>query len=178
MLFAPFNAGKGSAIRIALTHASGDVVVIQDADCEYDPRDLIPMLEKIESGAKVVYGTRLSNEARLLNNDEQMSEKNKIDRFYLARRLLPVVTNLLYGTKITDEATCYKMFRREVATFSLRCQKFDFCPEFTAKVAKRGYVIHEIPIHYNPRTTLEGKKISWRDAFDAIWALIKFRFVD
>ena len=172
IVFAPFNVGKGSAIRIALTHAGGDVIVIQDADLEYDPRDLIPMLEKIEQGADVVYGTRLSQEARAMNSAEDR------DKFFLARRLLPYITNILFGTKLTDEATCYKMFRRDILQFSLKCQRFDFCPEFTAKVAKRGYVIHEIPIHYNPRSTAQGKKISWRDAFEAIWALLKYRVKD
>jgi dolichol-phosphate mannosyltransferase len=174
VVLAPFNVGKGSAIKIALTHATGDIVVIQDADCEYDPNDLIPMVEKIKEGAEVVFGTRLSAEAQRMNNDEKAAR----DRFYIARRLLPILTNLLYGTKITDEATCYKMFRREIAHFPLRCQRFDFCPEFTAKIAKRGYKIHEIPIHYSPRTLSQGKKINWRDAFEAVWALVKFRFVD
>lgn len=174
IIHAPFNVGKGSAIRIAITHATGDVIVIQDADREYDPRDLIPMLEKIKNGADVVYGTRLSQEALELNG-ETAEQK---DRFYLGRRFLSWFTNMLYGTKITDEATCYKMFRRSILKFSLRCQRFDFCPEFTAKVAKRGYVIHEVPIHYKARDTSEGKKIGWRDAFEAVFALLVFRFID
>ena len=172
IVYAPQNAGKGAAIRAALAHATGEVVVIQDADCEYDPRDFGPMLERIEAGAAVVYGTRLSREAARMNWEAR-------DKFYVARRLLPWLTNALFGTQITDEATCYKMFRRDVlASIPLRCARFDFCPEVTAKVIKRGYKIYEMPIRYHPRTAVQGKKISWRDAFDAAWALLKFRVLD
>jgi len=177
IIYAPYNVGKGSAIRIALSHATGDVVVIQDADAEYDPRDFVPMLERIKEGAAVVYGTRLSADALRLNNEGHARVRK--DKFYLARRLLPWLTNLLFQTKITDEATCYKMFRREVLqSIRLRCERFDFCPEVTAKIAKRGYQIYEVPIHYQARTVDQGKKIGWRDAWDAVAALIKFRFVD
>jgi dolichol-phosphate mannosyltransferase len=173
IIYTAKNAGKGAAIRVALSHAVGDVVVIQDADREYDPNDFIVMLEKIDSGAAVVYGSRLSHAATKLNDE------GKRDRFYYGRRLLPFVTNLLYRTGITDEATCYKMFRRDVlVSIPLTCERFDFCPEVTAKVAKRGYKIYEVPIHYEARTAAEGKKIGWRDAFDAIWALLKFRVRD
>ncbi len=173
IVYAPQNAGKGAAIRLALAQATGDVVVIQDADCEYDPRDFVPMLACIDSGAAIVYGTRLSRAASLLN------EEGPHDKFYYARRLLPLLTNLLFGTRITDEATCYKMFRRSVLeSLPLRCAKFDFCPEVTAKAVKRGYKIYELPIHYQPRTEAQGKKIGWRDAVDAAWALLKFRFID
>jgi glycosyltransferase involved in cell wall biosynthesis len=173
IIYAPHNAGKGAAIREALRHSNGDVIVIQDADREYDPQDFIPMLAQIDAGASVVYGTRLSRAASRLNNE------GKRDRFYYARRLLPFVTNLLYGTGITDEATCYKMFRREVLlSIPLRTERFDFCPEVTAKIARRGYRIYEVPVRYTARSTQEGKKIGWRDAVDAIWALLKFRFRD
>ncbi len=173
IVYAPQNAGKGAAIRIALTHASGEVVVIQDADCEYDPRDFLPMLAQIDAGAAIVYGTRLSRDASRLNDE------GRRDKFYYARRLLPWLTNLLFGTQITDEATCYKMFRRAVLeAIPLRCAKFDFCPEVTAKALKRGYKIYETPIHYHPRTEAQGKKIGWRDAVDAAWALLKFRVRD
>jgi dolichol-phosphate mannosyltransferase len=170
--YAPRNAGKGAAIRIALSQAIGDVVVIQDADCEYDPRDFLPMLAKIDAGASVVYGTRLSHEAVRLNHEVR-------DKFYLARRLLPWLTNTLYGSQITDEATCYKMFRRVVLqSIPLRCERFDFCPEVTAKVINRGYKVYEVPIRYQARTEAQGKKIGWRDAVDAAWALLKFRFLE
>jgi len=173
IIYAPQNAGKGAAIKVALTHASGDVIVIQDADREYDPQDFLPMLAQIDSGAAVVYGTRLSRAA------SRMNREGRRDMFYYGRRLLPFVTNILYGTRITDEATCYKMFRREVLlSIPLRTERFDFCPEVTAKIAKRGYRIYEIPIHYNPRTEMEGKKIGWRDAIDAIWALLKYRITE
>lgn len=173
IIYAPNNAGKGAAIRVALSHATGDVIVIQDADREYDPMDFVPMLERINAGAAVVYGTRLSKTASALNNE------GKHDKFYYGRRLLPFITNLLFGTRITDEATCYKMFRRDVLTsIPLRCERFDFCPEVTAKVIRRGYKIYEVPIHYHARSAAEGKKIGWRDAKDAIVALLRFRFFD
>ena len=172
IVYAPQNAGKGAAIRAALSHAAGDVVVIQDADCEYDPQDFLPMLTLISQGAAVVYGTRLSHEAARLNHEVR-------DKFYYARRLLPKLTNALFGTHVTDEATCYKMFRRPVLdAIPLRCKRFDFCPEVTAKIIKRGYKIYETPIHYAARTAAQGKKIGWRDAFDAAWALLKFRCVE
>lgn len=172
IVYAPKNAGKGAAIRIALSHATGDVVVIQDADREYDPADFVPMLEQIRAGAAVVYGTRLSPAAQKLNDEGAR------DKFYLGRRLLPALTNVLFGTHLTDEATCYKMFRRDVLlSIPLRCERFDFCPEVTAKIARRGLKIYEVPIHYHARTTAQGKKIGWRDAFDAVFALLKFRFV-
>ena len=171
IVYAPQNAGKGAAIRAALSHATGDVVVIQDADCEYDPSDFLPMLALIHRGAAVVYGSRLSPEAAALNHEIR-------DKFYYARRLLPFLTNALFGTALTDEATCYKMFRRSVlSSIPLSCERFDFCPEVTAKIIKRGYKIYETPIHYAARTTAEGKKIGWRDAFDAAWALLKYRVV-
>ena len=160
VVYAPKNGGKGAAIRIALSHARAPVVVIQDADREYDPCDFVPMLAQIHAGASVVYGTRLSPAARKLTDNARGT-----DKFSLARRLLPVLTNLLYETDITDEATCYKMFRRDLLTsIPLRCERFDFCPEVTAKVARRGYKIYEVPIHYTPRTAAQGKKIGWRDA--------------
>ena len=172
IVYAPQNAGKGAAIRAALSHASGEVVVIQDADCEYDPLDFLPMLTLISRGAAVVYGTRLSREAAKLNQEVH-------DKFYYARRILPKLTNALFGTQVTDEATCYKMFRRSVLnSIPLHCERFDFCPEVTAKIIKRGYKIYETPIRYAARTAAQGKKIGWRDAFDAAWALLKFRFAD
>lgn len=177
IVYAPRNAGKGAAIREALAHATGDVLVIQDADREYHPADFVPMLAQIDAGASVVYGTRLSQAAGALNRAG--SGEGARDKFFLARRLLPWLTNALYGTRLSDEATCYKMFRRTVLQdIPLRCERFDFCPEVTAKVAKRGLKIYEVPIHYHARTGAEGKKIGWRDAFDAIWALLKFRLIN
>jgi dolichol-phosphate mannosyltransferase len=173
IIYAPHNAGKGAAIRVALSHAVGDVIVIQDADREYDPRDFVPMLARIDAGAAVVYGTRLSATASRMNNE------GRHNKFYYARRVLPVLTNMLFGTRLTDEATCYKMFRREVLmSIPLRCERFDFCPEVTAKIARRGYKIYEVPIHYEARSEAEGKKIGWHDAVDAVVALVKFRIID
>ncbi|MGO8673577.1 MAG: glycosyltransferase family 2 protein [Capsulimonadaceae bacterium] len=173
VIYAPYNVGKGAAIRVGLSHSTGSVVVIQDADREYDPMDFIPMLARIDEGAAVVYGTRLSAEASRLNNE------GRHDKFYYARRVLPFLTNLLFRTKLTDEATCYKMFRRDVLiSIPLRCERFDFCPEVTAKIARRGYHIYEVPIRYRPRSAAEGKKIGWNDAFEAVAALIRFRFRD
>lgn len=177
VVYAPRNAGKGAAIRVALSQARGDVVVIQDADREYLPSDFVPMLAQIDAGASVVYGTRLSRAAERLQREG--SGEGARDKFFLARRLLPWLTNGLYGTRLTDEATCYKMFRHDVlAEIPLRCERFDFCPEVTAKVAKRGLKIYEVPIHYHARTGAEGKKIGWRDALDAVWALLKFRVMN
>ena len=172
VVYAPQNAGKGAAIRLALAPERGGAVVIQDGDREYDPRDFLPMLAQIEAGASVVYGTRLSPDAARLNHEVR-------DKFFYARRLLPWLTNRLFGTQLTDEATCYKMFRRTVLeSIPLRCERFDFCPEVTAKITKRGYKIYETPIRYAPRTASEGKKIGWRDAFDAAWTLLKYRFLN
>lgn len=173
IIYAPYNVGKGAAIRVGLSHARGEVIVIQDADREYDPMDFVPMLERIDSGAAVVYGTRLSAAASKMNNE------GRHNKFYYARRVLPFLTNVLFGTSLTDEATCYKMFRREVLiSIPLRSERFDFCPEVTAKIARRGYKIYEVPIRYQARSEAEGKKIGWSDAFDAIAALVKFRFRD
>lgn len=161
------NRGKGAAIRTGLAQATGDTVVIQDADLEYDPNDFLPMLDVMDKGdAKVVYGSRILGH-------NPMSRPS----FYFGGRLLSLLTNLLYGTHITDEPTCYKMFRREVlADIDLRCEGFEFCPEVTAKIARRGYRIVEVPIRYAPRDIREGKKIRWRDGWIAIRTLVRLRF--
>ncbi len=136
------NEGKGSAIREGLKNATGDVVVIQDADMEYDPMDWLKMLKVMkEKNAAVVYGSRITGKG----------EKSSLS-FYLGGRLLSLLTNLLYGTRITDEPTCYKMFRADVIkSIKLECRGFEFCPEVTAKAAKKGYRIYEVPISYKPR---------------------------
>ena len=147
----PSNQGKGAAIRRALSHVSGDVVIIQDADLEYDPKDYSKLLAPIVGGKEVVvYGSRI------LKKDNPKAGLT----FYLGGRLLSFITNLLYGTRITDEPTCYKVFKTEVIReINLRCSGFEFCPEVTAKLAKRGYRIAEVPISYKPRSIAEGKKI-------------------
>jgi len=163
------NEGKGSAIREGLKYANGDVVVIQDADLEYEPSDWIKMLKVMdEKKADVVYGSRVLGRG-----------KKSSFVFYLGGRTLSIITNFLYRAEITDEPTCYKMFRTEtIKNLSLKCKGFEFCPEVTAKIRKKGIKIYEVPIHYNPRSIKEGKKIRWKDGIIAVWTLIKYRFID
>jgi len=161
------NRGKGAAIRTALRHATGEVVVIQDADLEYDPGDFVRLLEPIRScRADVVYGSRVRGE-------NPMSYL----RYYLGGRLLSLVASLLYGRWVTDEPTCYKMVRRDLLTrIDLESDGFDFCPEVTAKLLRRGARYREVPIRYYPRSIGEGKKIRTRDGVLAVWTLLKLRF--
>ncbi len=170
VLFHEKNRGKGAAIRTGLQAAQGDVLLIQDADLEYDPRDYPILLRPIEEGvADVVYGSRFLGGPR------------RVVMFWhmVANKLLTMLTNILYDTILSDMETGYKVFRREVIrNMTLRANRFDFEPEFTAKVLKRRYRIFEVPISFNPRDYSQGKKIKLRDAFEAVWALIKYRFVD
>jgi glycosyltransferase involved in cell wall biosynthesis len=162
------NQGKGAAIRTGLAHARGAITVIQDADLEYDPTDLPRLIEVIRRGdSDLVYGSRyLRPEAAL-----------PWTRFRLAVQLLNLLVYLLYGQRLTDEATCYKAFRTSLLRrLNLRATGFEFCPEVTAKVCRLGYVIREVPIRYQPRTHAEGKKIRWRDAWLAFWTLGYYRF--
>lgn len=163
----PRNIGKGAAIRTGLSKASGDLVLIQDADLEYNPGNYKDLLAPFENkDVRVVYGSR-----NLIKNPKSSLA------FYYGGRLLSVVTNLIYGSKITDESTCYKVFRTDLLKdMDLSRNGFDFCPEVTAKTLKRGIKIYEVPISYNPRSKEEGKKIKWYDGFIAIWTLLKFRF--
>jgi len=171
ILFHQKNCGKGRAIRTGLVKATGDIVIIQDADLEYDPNDYKKLIEPIITGqAKVVYGSR-----RLNKNNKQYSHLS----FLLGGLLVNFITNLIYGLNITDEATCYKVFKIDVInSINLRCERFEFCPEITAKVAKKKIKIVEVPISYSPRSGKEGKKIKWYDGVEAIWTLIKYRFKD
>jgi dolichol-phosphate mannosyltransferase len=159
------NSGKGMAIRAGLALASGDVVIIQDGDLEYDPADYAALLEPILAGdADVVYGSRFPG-AR------DMKMRNR-----LANAILTAAANLLYGARITDEATAYKAFRVPLLrSLGLKCKRFEFCPEVTAKLCRRGIRIHEVPIRYNARGIADGKKIRARDGFEALWTLIRYR---
>jgi glycosyltransferase involved in cell wall biosynthesis len=162
------KTGKGMAIRKGLTVATGKVVVIQDADLEYFPEELPSLVEPILRGEYgVVYGSRFSN-----GLPAGMALLNKIVNI-----LLPWTVRLLFWRRITDEATCYKAFRRDLLLrMNLQCRRFEFCPEVTAKAARLGEVIHEVPISYVPRGKAAGKKIRWSDAPEAFWTLIKYRF--
>ncbi|MGP0018252.1 MAG: glycosyltransferase family 2 protein [Candidatus Sulfotelmatobacter sp.] len=164
VVFHEKNHGKGAAIRTALAYARGEYVLIQDSDLEYDPQDYPRLLSPLEAGtANVVYGVRPDRPERGL-------------RFFLGAKLLTHLTNLLYGAGIHDEATCYKVFRRSlVARMELACQRFEFCPEVTAKLCRMGEKIAEVPISYHPRSAVEGKKIRHSDGWLAIWTLIRYR---
>lgn len=163
------NFGKGMAIRIALGLASGDVVLIQDGDLEYDPRDYARLLEPILEGrADVVYGSRF-----LEKRPTGMAVANRIANWILTR-----AANLLYDARLTDEATAYKAFRMSVLReVRLECKRFEFCPEVTAKLRRMGYRIAEVPIGYNARGIADGKKIRAVHGFEALWTLIKYRFM-
>ena len=161
------NQGKGAAIRTAMAHVTGDLVVTQDADLEYDPQDYPALLAPFSNPAvQVVYGSR-----NLRTNPRSSWS------FYWGGRLLSWVANLLYGSRITDEATGYKVFRTDLLrSLNLQPTRFEFCPEVTGKLLRRGVEIHEVPITYRPRSFEEGKKIQWYDGIDAIWTLVKYRF--
>jgi glycosyltransferase involved in cell wall biosynthesis len=161
------NMGKGAAIRTALRHVEGDLVLIQDADLEYDPDDWPRLLEPIlKHKAAVVYGSRFTGE-----------RKNMLLLHWIGNRFLSLVTNVLYSSTLSDMETCYKLFdRRVLQGMVLVSNRFDFEPEITAKVLRRGYRIYEVPISYAGREMDEGKKITWRDGFGAMKALIRFRF--
>ena len=163
----PGNRGKGAALAAGVKHASGQVVIIQDADSEYDPADYAKLVQPILDGeTDVVYGSRILG-----------SNERSYHRYYWGGRLVTLFTNLLFRAGITDEPTCYKVFRRElIQSLVLDEEGFGFCPEVTAQVCLLGHRILEKPIAYQPRSIEEGKKIRWQDGVEALWILLKWRF--
>ncbi|OGM04447.1 glycosyl transferase [Candidatus Woesebacteria bacterium RIFCSPHIGHO2_01_FULL_39_32] len=170
------NLGKGAAIKTGLKKATGDLILVQDADLEYNPEDYSRLIRPIrESNADVVYGSRLKSFPLRISG----KRKTPLITHYLGNKFLSLVTRIVYGTDLSDMETCYKVFRKSIIkSIKLRANRFDFEPEITAKILKKGYKIYEVPIKVKPRGYDEGKKITWKDGFIAVWTLLKYRFID
>ncbi|MCX6215534.1 glycosyltransferase family 2 protein [Spirosoma sp.] len=169
VIFHEKNQGKGAAIRTAIQHMTGDIAIVQDADLEYEPQDYLALVKPIADGKeKVIYGSRFLNP----------ENRHSYFSFYVGGQVVTLLTNILFNQRLTDEPTCYKVFDANLLrSIPLDCTRFEFCPEVTAKVAKRGIRIKELPINYYPRSIAEGKKISWLDGVEAIWVLLKYRLI-
>ncbi len=163
------NQGKGTAIRTGIAQAQGDYLLVQDADLEYDPQDILTMLDPVARGkAEVVYGSRFTGQRR-----------NMFFWHWIGNQFLTLITNILYNTTLSDMETCYKLMPVKLAkSLNLKARHFEFEPEVTAKILKRGIRIWEVPISYAGREYQEGKKITWKDALPALFTLIKYRFID
>ena len=170
IFFQTHNQGKGAALRRGFGEVSGDIVLVQDADLEYDPRDYDKLLEPLMDGrADVVFGSRF------------LGGPQRVHYFwhYVANKILTLLSDIFTNLKLTDMETCYKVFRREVLQgIRLKSDRFGFEPEITAKVAKGNWRVYEVPISYAGRTYEEGKKITWKDGVQALWCIIRFRFTD
>lgn len=168
--YQPANMGKGAALRHGFYMATGDIVLVQDADLEYNPQDYPVLIEPFLKGTtKVVYGSRMIGPGKV---------KHGGWFFYIGGLFINWLTNALYNLRLTDEATGYKVFDTEILnSIPLVCNRFDFCPEITAKLAKRNIPIYEVSISYTGRKVAQGKKINWKDGIHAVWTLLKFKFI-